>query len=889
MKKKVIIAILASSLIVFIPKAKAATFEDNAVVDAKKNWTIHFNEEVSFDDLSKQNIIVTDNSGTKVKVTLKLDDDGKGIIVEPPAEGYTEGNKYKLVVGEKVHSKKNKSIKRKIIMNFSIEKDNEVVTFKDINLEKVVRDAINKPDGTLYKKDVDKITYLNAVGKNIVYLDGIEKLTSLGTACLSKNNIKDITPLKELTNLVNLYMVDNQIQDITAVKKLVNLNSIYLQNNNIRNINALSNLINLKCLQLAGNQINNIDALGNLTKLEDVGIENNQVATIKTLKNLSNLKKLSINNNPINDISPLTNLNNLGYLSFDGNSFDINSLKQIKSLKQVYAYGLDDLNKIFQVYDKANKIIKEIIKPGMSELEKEKAIHDYIVLNTKYDYDNYLKNTMPDDDHTLYGVLINGMGVCDGYAQATKLLLNMVGIKCIVAQGQSNNNNEGWRNHAWNIVQINGEYYQLDTTWDDSLDKAEDCVRYKYFNASDKELSKDHKWDDKYYPKCTDSLGRYGVSGKKVITFKDYNLEKLVRQILNKPDGNISMDDVRSISQIIYLPKEESKKIKDLSGIENLENLTDLQLRDNSIENIEPIGKLKWLENLALSNDKAWDVGVLSSLTQLNSLIVSGNNILNLDSLGNMTKLTSLDFDNINIKDLHSLANMKNLTSLGINNTNIENVDFLRNMTNLESLYLSKDNITNIDGLSKLTKLGFLNLSNNKISDITSLSGMTSLTFLDLRNNKIENLDSLSYMTNLKVLQLSDNNISNINPLSNLAKLGNLQLDSNNITNINALSKLTKLQCLNLKNNKILDIAPLSGVTSLTWLNLGDNKIENVDSLGYMINLDNLFLSNNIIKNIDPLKNLTSLKYLDVAENPLSENAINELKKVLSNCNIYKG
>lgn len=866
MKKKVIIAIFISSLIVSISKAKAVTFKDNAVVDAKKNWTIHFNQEVSFDDLSKQNITVTDNRGAKVNVTLKLGDYGKAITVESPAEGYKDGDTYKLIVGDKVHSKKNKSIKKQITMNFSIEKDNEVVTFKDANLEKVVRDAINKPDGTLYKKDVDKITYLNAERKNIVYLDGIEKLTSLSTACLSANNIKDITPLKEvtslqnlelrknqikditplkeLTNLLNLYIGDNQIQDLTPVKKLVNLNSIYLQNNNISNINALSNLTNLKFLQLSGNQINNIDALGNLTKLEYVSIENNQIVTIEALKNLSNLKKLSINNNPINDITALTRLNNLEYLSFDGNLFNINCLKQIKSLKQVHAYGLDDLNKIFQVCDKADKIIKEIIKPGMSELEKEKAIHDYIVLNAKYDYDNYLKNTMPDDDHTLYGILINGIGVCDGYAEATQLLLNMVGIKCIVIQGQSNNNNEGWRNHAWNIVQINGEYYQLDTTWDDSLDKAEGCVRYNYFNASDKELSKDHKWDVNYYPKCIDSLGRYGVSGKKVITFKDYNLEQLVRKILNKPDGNIFMDDVRSIKQIIYSPDKESKKIKDLSGIENLENLTDLRLYGNSIENIELIGKLKCLESLTLSNDRDWDIGVLNSLTQLNRLTVLGNNISNLDSLANMTnltdlqvnnaniknvdflrymtKLTSLGFDNTNISNLDSLPNMTKLTVLGFNNTNIENVDFLRNMTNLEMLFLSNDDITNIDGLSKLTKLKLLNLSSNKISYITPLSGMTNLTWLELENNSI----------------------SNINPLSSLTSLGNLRIDGNNINNIDVLSKLTKLQSLSLNNNNI--------------------------------------------KNIYSLKDLTNLKYLNVAGNPIMENDINELKKVLSNCSILK-
>lgn len=173
MKKIIIIASTIIILMLSTFKVKAATFKDNQIVQANKIWTIRFNQEVSLDDLSKQGITVVGSSGTKVNTTLNIESDGKTIEVNPPDGGYSEGSTYKLIIGSKVHSKQNKNIKQEIAMNFSIKKSNEddVATFKDINLEKEIRSTINKPSGTIYKKDVDKITVLNAVRENIVSLD----------------------------------------------------------------------------------------------------------------------------------------------------------------------------------------------------------------------------------------------------------------------------------------------------------------------------------------------------------------------------------------------------------------------------------------------------------------------------------------------------------------------------------------------------------------------------------------------------------------------------------------------------------------------------------------------------------------------------------------------
>lgn len=146
---------------------------------------------------------------------------------------------------------------------------------------------------------------------------------------------------------------------------------------------------------------------------------------------------------------------------------------------------------------KAKQIVSQVIKPSMSDIQKERALHDYIVNNTSYDYKNLEKGTLPEESYTIYGVLINKKAVCEGYAKAMFRLLNMAGVENKVVIGEADGTP-----HAWNLVKINGSYTHLDATWDDPVTRTNRGVlSHKYFNLSDAEISKDHKWDRGKYPK----------------------------------------------------------------------------------------------------------------------------------------------------------------------------------------------------------------------------------------------------------------------------------------------------------------------------------------------------------------------------------------------------
>ena len=157
-----------------------------------------------------------------------------------------------------------------------------------------------------------------------------------------------------------------------------------------------------------------------------------------------------------------------------------------------------------QIYEESVRVVAEIIKPGMNDIEKEIAIHDYIVIHTAYDYDNFLKNTIPDDSYSAYGVLFHGIAVCQGYAYAAHLLLELAGIDSQIVIGTADG-----ISHGWNKVKIGNEYYNLDVTWDDPVPDEEGRLTYSYFNVTDKELMKDHIWENSKWPEATATAFNY--------------------------------------------------------------------------------------------------------------------------------------------------------------------------------------------------------------------------------------------------------------------------------------------------------------------------------------------------------------------------------------------
>lgn len=160
--KKIMMSSAVSIFALFIAmNAKAATFTDNQVVSSNKSWTIHFNNKVSFDELTKQGISVTDEKGNKVNVTLNLGQDGSSIIVNAPEVEYEAGKKYKLTIGTQVHNN-DSNIKNSVIVNFSIKTGERGNTAGNI----INRGLFAEDDSYIYYDDISNDHKLYRKNKN---------------------------------------------------------------------------------------------------------------------------------------------------------------------------------------------------------------------------------------------------------------------------------------------------------------------------------------------------------------------------------------------------------------------------------------------------------------------------------------------------------------------------------------------------------------------------------------------------------------------------------------------------------------------------------------------------------------------------------------------------
>ncbi len=468
----------------------------------------------------------------------------------------------------------------------------KAVTFPDPNMEAVIRDFLKKAKGDIMTSDLKKIVNLHANGKGISNLEGIQFLTNIKELYLENNKISDISPLSGNTSLEELSFYKNNISDISPLKGLTKLAYLNLYSNQISDISPISNLPNLYTLNIALNQ----------------------VFDISPLKTAKNLKALNLNSNPIIDISVLKDLPNL------------KDLYVIKFTEKDRLTG-ELFNKFDVMGQKVNEIISSIIKPEMSDLEKELAIRDYIITHTKYDKENYVKGTIPDESHSPYGVFINGVAVCDGYSRSFQILLNAVGIesKMVVGDFDSLNgsiselpeskkdDDTNSLNHAWNIVKVGNEYFQVDVTADDPLtEDGSDFLSHQYFNISDRQMSIDHRWDKTPYQSCLiDGSTYFNISRKhkdKIIADNYYYIDNI--GILHKKsfDGSNDVrlvdDTVSSISLdgewIFYINKGDNSRLyKVKTDGSGRTKLSDDEIRGRNI--VPHNGWVYYLSNIELN------------------------------------------------------------------------------------------------------------------------------------------------------------------------------------------------------------------------------------------------------------------------------------------------
>lgn len=122
---------------------------------------------------------------------------------------------------------------------------------------------------------------------------------------------------------------------------------------------------------------------------------------------------------------------------------------------------------------RANRILNQAWNLA-DDYEKEKYVHNRLLEQVEYQSGAPMSQSA-------YSAMVNGKTVCAGYARAFQYLMQQLGIPCYYCTGYSG------ENHAWNIIYLYGEYYNVDLTWDDT-----DPTTYLYFNKTDEDFATTH-------------------------------------------------------------------------------------------------------------------------------------------------------------------------------------------------------------------------------------------------------------------------------------------------------------------------------------------------------------------------------------------------------------
>lgn len=138
------------------------------------------------------------------------------------------------------------------------------------------------------------------------------------------------------------------------------------------------------------------------------------------------------------------------------------------------------------IFEDAAEEILSVARGLQNDYDKERYIHDMLVQKI-----DYVKSA--EMNQSAYSALVNGRTVCAGYARAFQYLMQQLQIPCYYCTGYAG------EDHAWNIICLDDEYYNVDVTWDDNEEGISE-----YFNKTDSDYADTHIREELsvYLPPC---------------------------------------------------------------------------------------------------------------------------------------------------------------------------------------------------------------------------------------------------------------------------------------------------------------------------------------------------------------------------------------------------
>ena len=195
----------------------------------------------------------------------------------------------------------------------------------------------------------------------------------------------------------------------------------------------------------------------------------------------------------------------------------------LKSVSLAYYFSQSEYeSRNFAYKAVAAAMVQDLKTDALSDVQKALILHDRLATHCEYDqenYDKYVQNPayqIPPDSFNMYGALVNGMAVCQGYSKAYKYMLDLLGIPNRLCASEK-------AAHMWNIVTVDGKEYHVDVTHDDPVRDIEGRVYHTNFLVSTEKFKSANINSDDFDPTPVDTTYDNYFWGDSLTTFQYVN------------------------------------------------------------------------------------------------------------------------------------------------------------------------------------------------------------------------------------------------------------------------------------------------------------------------------------------------------------------------------
>ena len=412
----------------------------------------------------------------------------------------------------------------------------------------------------------EALKYLTIKGSNVNIQSnsfrntGIEEIVLDGSCTLGADVFSDCTNLKRVEftgDSPTVKIGKSTFRDCTALEEIVFPDNLDLE----MGFDSLGYCTSLKELTLNGkikvnsNACRGCDSLEKITLAGDVELSLNSFAENHALTDIIIDTSKETNGSAFNGCDKLTNINSVPVFDTETKSFrpEINDFI-MKSFN-----GADNVGFVnFYIQAETDKFIDKYIDSSMNDMQKIKAVHDWVCSNVRYDYET----TGQPKNHNDASVFMNDSSACEGYGRCYNILLNAVGIETYYVISET---------HAWNVIKLGGHYFHSDTTWDDSN---EEEISYDWFLKSDAEMKAEtsshgswkpfapsalHSFQGEELPVCEYGMGDMNTDGSvNIADLVEMNKYILGKSSVNRDDivlADLNYDGVTDVFDMVCMRK----------------------------------------------------------------------------------------------------------------------------------------------------------------------------------------------------------------------------------------------------------------------------------------------------------------------------------------------